>query len=361
VAALLGAFVFANGMPLAMAQGTRSAAAPPAPVRAAKVKTTYPSPEAAYDYGISALRSGHPDMAIEAFEFAAENDIFLAEFYLARIYADNSVPYTNHGRAFEIYQRIVTEHAGVDVDDDPKAPFVAKAMTALAAYFRTGIANAGVAQNLEQGATLLRDAAKSFRDEDAQFEFAKILLKGEGIAANPREALYWLRELSTRGHASAQAFLADLYWRGTQVPRDPVQAYLLIDVAVQNAPAADRVWIEDIYQYIFCGASEGVRRQAQGAVADWRSKYGRQREERLGRDGLATIQPRAVRTCSNGEPAQPGRRSEQSAEPAKPRGTGFVTAPMPGTTVGNGSGFVQGATPGFGLQDAGQMTLTQPK
>ncbi len=318
---------------------------------------TFASPEAAYEHGRSALQSGHPELAIKAFEYAAEHDVFLAQYFLARIYADNSISYTNHTRAFDLYQLIVTDHADVDVDDDPRAPLVAKAMVALAGYFRTGITSAGVTPDPVQAANLVRNAAKTFRDEDAQFEYAKILLTGDGLAANPREAVYWLRGLSTRGYTAAQAFLADLYWRGNHVQKDQTQALLLITLAAENASAADRVWIEDKYQNIFCGAGEGVRRQAQGAVADWRSKYGRARQELAARDGLTTIQPRAVRTCGNGEPALPIRRGEATAGgPATQRSD--MSAGLRPAAPATVDGFVQGSTMGFSLQGAGQTTLT---
>jgi uncharacterized protein len=364
-AALLGFAVCTCYAPAADAQTSRNATAQAHNAQPRKVQsgTTYSTPEAAYNFGLSALQSGHPEMAIKAFEFIAQNgdmqsDFYvLAHFYLARIYSDNTLAYTNHARAFELYQHIATEFTGLDVDDDLRAPFVAKSMTALASYYRSGIPAAGVAVNLEQSAALLREAAMSFRDEDAQFEFAKILLKGEGVGVNPREALYWLRNLSTLGHASAQAFLADLYWRGNHVPKDPLQAYLLIDVALMNAPAADRVWIEDTFQFIFCGAGEGVRQEAKVAVADWRSKFGRRTEDRVGRDGLAVIQPRAIRTCSNGEPAMPSRRGDVTAEPMKPSAgaAGYVANPR--SAGGSSAGFGPGNANGFTLRDAGQSTL----
>ena len=81
--------------------------------------------------------------------------------------------------------------------------------------------------------------------------------------------------LSQKGHAGAQAFLADLLWRGKYMKTDPVRALALISVAVANAPAYERVWIEDIYQNIYCGAAQGIRKQATGIVADWRTRYGR--------------------------------------------------------------------------------------
>ena len=330
--------------------------------------TTYSSPEAAYEHGRGAMQGGHPELAIKPFEYAAEHGVFLAQFYLAKIFADNTLIHTDHSRAFDLYQSIVTDYVDVDVDDDPRAPFVARAMVALADYYRSGVPAAGVAPDLEQTANLLRNAAKSLRDEDAQYELAKLLLKGgEGVTANPREAVYWLRKLSQLGHTSAQAFLADLYWRGQHVEKDKTQALLLITLAVENSPIAERVWIEDKYQNIFCGAGEGVRRQAQGAVADWRNKYGRPREDHTARDGIASIQPRTQRSCSNGEAVVPGIRGDKSGgliveapakSPTNPS-SGYAAAPMPGANIG--SGFVQGNTGGFGLRDTGQSVLTPPR
>ena len=364
--ALLGVTVISSAVDPAQAQYS------PAGAKSA-TGMTFASPEAAYEHGRGAMQSGHPELAVKPFQYAAEQGIFLAQFYLARIYADNALTLTDHGRAFELYQSIVTEYADVDVDDDPRAPFVAKAMVALADYYRSGIAVAGVVPNLEQSANLLRNAAKALRDEDAQYELAKLLLQGgEGVTANPREAVYWLRKLSQLGHTSAQAFLADLYWRGQHVDKDKTQALLLITLAVVNAPAAERVWIEDKYQNIFCGAGEGVRRQAQGAVADWRTKYGRSKEDRTSRDSLAAIQPKAQRTCGNGElvmPVLPGNRSETARGPIvgatpKPQtgaNPGYAAAPMPGANVGSTSGFVQGNAAGLGLRESGQTTLTPPR
>lgn len=365
--ALLGVALCAAVPMLALAQGTsRTAPAPQLAGRTSIATTTYASPEAAYDLGYGALRSGHPEMAIQAFEYAAKHDNLLAQFYLARIFSDNTAPYTNHGRAFELYQHIVTENADIDVDDDPLAPFVAKAMVALATYLRQGIPNSGVVPDMEQAVNLLRNAANGLRNEDAQFEYAKILLRGEGVAPNKSEALRSLHDLAQRGYAIAQAFLADLYWRGTHVKRDHTQALLLIDMAVLNAPSSDRIWIEDTYQYIFCGAGEGVRKQAQGAVADWRSKYVRPPEDSLARDGLTRIPPRPTRTCSNGELALPVRSNDPLSDAPRPRGatsggTGYVAAPMPGAAVGGSTGFVQGNSGGFTLRDAGQLTLTPPR
>ncbi len=379
-AACVGAAALSATAGGAYAQYSPAGARTPASATTAKSSAgiKFATPDAAYEHGRSALQSGHPELAIAAFEYAAERGVFLAQFYLARVFADNTLSLTDHARAFELYQSIVTEFAEVDVDDNPRAPFVAKSMIALADYFRSGIPSAGVQPDLEQTAKLLRSAAKAFRDEDAQYELAKLLLHGgDGVAADPQEAVYWLRRLSQHGHTSAQAILADLYWRGQHVQKDKTQALLLITLAAENAPATERVWIEDKYQNIFCGAGEGVRRQTQGAVAEWRSKYGRAREERPGRDGLSVMQPHPQRTCSNGELVLTGRRSESARGPivetspvprldavqprSEPGTGGYAAAPMPGSNIGSGAGFMQGNVSGFSLRDSTQKSLTPPR
>ena len=54
----------------------------------------YASPQAAFEQGLGAYKSGYYEIAIPALEEAAANGVelnkFFAEFYLARIYSDNA-------------------------------------------------------------------------------------------------------------------------------------------------------------------------------------------------------------------------------------------------------------------------------
>ena len=61
------------------------------------------------------------------------------------------------------------------------------------------------------------------------------------------------------------------------------------------------MWIEDIYQNIYCGAAQGIRKQATGIVADWRTRYGR-KPDTQDDTGLSPLNVQAPRTCGNGEP-----------------------------------------------------------
>ncbi len=273
------------------------------------------SPDDAMKQGISAFNGGYYELALPAFEALEPSKPQIARFYMARIYGDNEGAYTDHGKAFSLYKSLADELQDVDPDDDSLAPIAAKSLTAVSMYLRNGVAGAGVKPDVEQANRALQRAALTFNDEDAQFELAKVFLRGEGpditVAGfeDPSSKIangrHWLSRLSQAGHPGAQAFLADLMWRGKFVEKNPTAALNLIDVAVANAPPSERVWIEDIYQNIFCNAGEGVRQQATGRVAEWHNLYGRRPAVRDGKDGLDDLSPEPVRTCANGELVRP--------------------------------------------------------
>ena len=302
------------------------------------------SPEAAFEQGMGAFKAGQLELAVPALEHAAARGILMAQYYLARIYADNANPYTDHTKAYMLYQHIADEYADIDPDTDQRSPFVAKALTALAHYVKDGVGEIGLQPNAQRAAEYLHHAATFFNDPDAQFELAKIYLRGDGVPEDAKRAMHWLSVLTQKGHAGAQAFLADLYWRGKYLAQDQLRALALVSLAVEHAPSHERIWIEDIHQKIFCGASELTRRQAELVVTDWRRKYGRPNEP-VDRSGLGALQPRPIRTCSNGEPVLALQRELHGG--TNPHNE--ITA-SPAQAPDSGS-LIHGNVIGFGLRD----------
>lgn len=315
----------------------------------------YRSVDEALDQGLSAFNGGYAEIAEPALQHVVkhgnEDTAFLGRYYLARMYADNNGARTDHKRSFELYQRIADDYADIDPEDDRRGPFVAKSLIALAGYLRRGLPELGRQPNPHRAAAYLRHAATIFGDEDAQFELAKMQLKGEGVEAEPALAKHWLSTLSQKGHVGAQAFLADLYWRGKEMDKDPVRALALITIAAANAPAGERVWIEDIYQNIYCGTAEGVRKQATGLVADWRNRYSRKANDR-GRDGLGSLGLDAERTCKDGSPVVPHAiEASAGAKAAGSRSVLVAPAAVSPPTSG-GPAFAHGSV-APGLRDVG--------
>jgi TPR repeat protein len=303
-------------------------------------ETRFGSPQAAFEQGLGAYKSGYYDVAIPALEEAAAEgkglNQFFAEFYLARVYSDNAGGHADHAKAYMLFQKLADENADADPDDGQRAPFVARSLTALAGYLQRGVKEIGVRPDRERAVDYLRHAATFFNDRDAQFELAKVYLSGSGSPEDVKRGMHYLSVLTEEGHPGAQALLADLLWRGRYVKKDEQRALALITVSVENAPAHERLWIEDIYQNIFCATSQGTRSQADGFLTRWRKAFApRHPADQMGL-GLYDLQPQ--RKCENGEVLDIRRAGDQSAVVAAP------TAHPPEV--------MQGGT-GFGLRDVG--------
>jgi uncharacterized protein len=275
--------------------------------------TPFVSERDALKQGMSAYQGGYYEIAIPALEFAAVKEA-MANYYLARIYADSTSNHTDHAKAYMLLQKVVDELAEVDPDNDPRAPYVGASLTSLARYIRSGLPDIGLAPDLKRAVEYLHNGSVIFDNEDAQFELAKLQLNGEGVDLDENKAKHWLSVLTQKGHAGAQAFLADLLWRGKHMEPDKPRAMALIAIARENAPGNEALWIEDIYQNIYCGAGDGIRKQASGIVAGWGNRYGRKQAARDS-DADITFSSGPVRTCQNGEMVNPLTDTLFSSEP----------------------------------------------
>lgn len=316
---------------------------------------TFASPETAFEQAMDALRAGRIDRAMPALEHAAGRGMFLAEFYLARVFADPTGPFTDHAKAYVLYRRLADQYADIDPDDDQRSPFVAKSFTALAGYLLRGVPEINVEPNRGLAAEYLHHASTFFNDQDAQFELAKLYLEKNESPVETRQALHWLSVLTEKGHASAQAFLADLYWHGNYVEKSPLRAYALVTIAVENAPAHERIWIEDVHQNIYCGLPETDRKDARGLIEFWRTQYGR--APAMDRYGFSRLQLGPIRTCSNGEIVRaPGQglgaqaSSDRASEASPPAVRNAETAAAQASPA-----VAQGDAAGFGLREAGAV------
>jgi TPR repeat protein len=261
--------------------------------------------QAALQRGLGAYQAGRQEGAISALiEAAAKGDAsarFIAEFYLARIYAEGVGPAADHTKAFVLFRKIADEHVDVDPETSQRAPFVAKALIALAGYLRTGIAEIDLAPNPRRAADYLHHAAVFFGDKDAQFELARTYLAAEAASDDTRRGLHYLSALTEQGYAPAQAMLADLFWRGRHAKKDERRALALVTLAVENAPPHERIWIEDTYATVFCAVAQPVREAASSLAARWRKMFAEPAPVPAGRlaSGGRDLSPE--RQCANGE------------------------------------------------------------
>lgn len=208
-------------------------------------------------------------------EVAAELGVLDAQLKLARIYATGDGAKANLKKAFNLYQRIIEDHADVRPNYG-RADGVAQAFVALGSYYRTGIP--GVADvDKKRAARLLHYAASYYGDPEAQCDLAQMYLNGEGVQRHPLLAVNWLANAAKKRHARAQALLGDLLLRGAQgVPRQTRKGLALLSLARQNAAGeAQARWIEDIYSGAYSESDESEREEAANLVARWQPLMGR--------------------------------------------------------------------------------------
>ena len=288
----------------AIALGLAVLVAPPSaiPADARDPAVTFVSPAAALEQGINAYRGGYVEFAIPALRYAANKGEFIAQYMLAAILSDNSGPHTDHAEAFRLLRQIVVSNVNVDPDDDPRAPYVSKALLSFGEYLNRGVPELNMAPNPAMALRYIEHAAKFFGNRDAQFELAKMLISGEGGRRDDGLALHFLSTLVQGGHAGAQAFLANQYWRGQTVEKDEARALALAELAVRGASPNDHLWIDDIYQNIYCGMNEPGRREARPLVKRWAQFFDFGRAFRQTEESRAEIVP--TRTCGDGKPIQ---------------------------------------------------------
>jgi hypothetical protein len=258
-------------------------------------------PQSPLQKGLDAYQAGQQDAAIPALSEAAAtgepSGRLYAEFYLARIYADSVG--ADHPKAYMLFRKIAEENIDVDPDRSPRAPFVAKSLIALAGYLRTGIKEIDLAPNPRRAADYLHHAATYFGDRDAQFELARIYLAREGGGDDIKRGLHYLAALTEASHPAAQAMLADLFWRGRHVKKDEGRALALATLAAANAPAHERIWIEENYAAIFCASGEATRSQADSIMTRWRMMFAPPAPDPSGPATRHALVP--DRQCASGE------------------------------------------------------------
>src|SRR6202521_4517221 len=104
---------------------------------------TFATPRAALQAGLEGFRSGNATSAIEALKYAAAGGELLAQWKLAKIYANGDGVPRDDIKAYDYFSQIVTNYD----EDDPNRrdrAVVSSALVSLGIYNLNGIANSKV-------------------------------------------------------------------------------------------------------------------------------------------------------------------------------------------------------------------------
>lgn len=226
------------------------------------------TPTEAFRSGAHWLKSGETAKGIHSLEYAAENGHALAQWKLARMYAEGEGVAQSDLKAFEYYRRIADTHAE-DNPDTPQARFVANAFVALGHYYLEGIPKTQMRADPERARAMFDYAASYFRDPDAQYYLAKLYLHGTGAPHDPRQAARWFGLSAQKGQCSAQAMLGAMLFTGDNVPRQAARGLMWLTLAKENASASEQIWIAKLYDSAFQQATEDERAMAAVFLKRW--------------------------------------------------------------------------------------------
>ena len=221
-------------------------------------------------------KSGKVSKIVAALEVAAELGVIDAQFKLARMYDTGKNVPLDHAKAFDLYHRIVNDHADMR-PHHVRASRVAHSFVALGNYYLNGIPGSAVKVDKRRAAQMFRHAASFLGDAEAQCKLAQMYLDGEGVMRSSRLALNWLTSAAKKRHGKSQAILGDLLWRGAKdVRRQPYKGLALLSLARQNARDDDEaLWIDGLYARAYAGSNAKERQRAAKIAARWQARMGR--------------------------------------------------------------------------------------
>lgn len=208
-----------------------------------------------FKFGFKAYKSGQKQDAVEAYRYAAEKGHTGSRWALANMYAYGDGVAQDDFEAFKIYNEIAGK--GIEPGSEDTGFFV-NALMSLAEYYRRGIANSPVNVDLGQSRQLYFQAASAFGVPEAQYQLARMMLRGEGGSRNVEQAKKWLNRARKNGHMGAMGIFGSLLFQEGQAARG--LGYMT--AALDNCSAKDRPWIQDLQEQAFSVASEADRRAA---------------------------------------------------------------------------------------------------
>jgi|SRR6202045_2674877 TPR repeat protein len=225
----------------------------------------FATPRAALQAGLEGFRSGNATSGIEALKYAAAGGEVLAQWKLAKIYANGDGVPRDDVKAYDYFTQIVANYD----EDDPNRrdrAVVASALVALGTYNLNGIANSAIRPDPQHALQMFQFAATTFGDADAQYNLARMHLDGAGVDKDGREALRWLFLAADKGHLQAQALLGQTLFTGREGVRPQrARGLMWLTLAREAAAAIDSKkdqWIIDLYDKAVASANGEDRQDA---------------------------------------------------------------------------------------------------
>lgn len=220
----------------------------------------------AFRSGAQALRAGDTKAGLSSLEYAASRGHTLAQWKLARMYADGAQVKRDDYRAFRLFQDIADARAD-DSAGTAQAPFVANALVSLGIYYAEGIPGSPVKANAVRSREMFAYAASYFGDADAQYHLGRMYYDGKGGARDVRQAARWLTLAANKGQPQAQGLLGIILFKGDVVPRQAARGLMWLTLARDAVPQDKR--IAELHASASQQATDDQRAMALNFIESW--------------------------------------------------------------------------------------------
>ena len=220
-----------------------------------------------------ALRDGHVEAGLAALKSAAQRGGVRAGLRLAKIYAEGKIVGRDDAKACELYGTLADRHWQID-RTDPAAMLIAEAFRLWAFCYMKGTIVAGAERSPGKAAELFYYSGVILDDAESLYELARMYLKGEGVAPNPRLGVHYLFSASRKRYAPAQALLGSLMWEGKMLKQQRVNGLALIKFALETAKPEEKVWIDRQHEEAMLTAGKDEEAEANRLVQEWKKAYG---------------------------------------------------------------------------------------
>jgi TPR repeat protein len=208
------------------------------------------------------------DTSLTTLEYAADGGDPIAQWKLARMYANGDGVAKSDLHAFKNFSSIANAHAE-DSPSAPQAAIVAKAFVALGHYYLNGIPNSDVKRDPERAREMFSYAASYFGNADAQYDLAQLYLKNAGTSRDDfRYGARWLGLAAQKGQHQAQAMLGQMLFNGDRLPPQRARGLMFLTLARDSA-APDEIWIKESYNRAISSASDDDRAMALQLIEQW--------------------------------------------------------------------------------------------
>ncbi len=208
------------------------------------------------------------DSTVPALQYAAEGGDTLAQFRLGRMYASGDLVARNDLMAFDYFSRIASKHAE-DNPNSPQSAVVANAFVALGRYYLSGIPNSKVQSDPERAREMLYYAASYFGNADAQYDLARLYLKGVDATSNELAVgLRWMNTAAKKGQHLAQAQLGEMLFNGDRMRPQRARGLMFLALACEGA-TPDEAWIKENYNRAVATSTADERAMAVKYVEQW--------------------------------------------------------------------------------------------